>query len=339
MSPHHLVAAIPLALLAACQSIPSPGPKSAEYSEEMQSGDWYLLCDNQKNCAIRGMAEDTENGPYVRAMVMFTRRAGMTEYWSSHIAFLDRDGGHRSIMKDRDTLKLISSSHPHEELPITIERARFSDRPLYRVLAGPILQSKLALYKPELIQSNETRGENVASLPQGNVLKLLLHAEDIQQGTREDYRIDNRFRAFQKDHTQWQKMDNEFPLTAKRLCGPQTPVLGRHWQSADGDKIWLVGCKETMRVYQQISGRKIEQAQLRNREGRAVRVLYHNFFDPHDAVLTASTGKNSNEYCGTRLQWKWKPEKGFTLMGQTYMPICRGIPAMYWPQKWRATDT
>ena len=226
--------------LASCKSIDCAESEQSTYAAEMRSGDWYLLCDNQKNCSIRGIAQSQHDKPGIRAMVMFERRAGMAQFWGSYVAFLEGDGAHRTVNTTDGNFSLISSANPRQEMSLSLKITNFSDEPLYELPRAPAFQSDLALYKPETIRSDDYPSITFAHLPQGNVLKLLLHAEDIQESTREQDRTDAIAKAFHRDFVRWDKMDDEHPLAIKNICGRETPIRSEHWRSAQADKLWLI---------------------------------------------------------------------------------------------------
>jgi Protein of unknown function (DUF1176) len=306
---------------------------------EMRSGDWYLLCDAQNNCAIRGVVKRLKRPAQSRALVMLDRGADANAPWYVRIVFLDNAGRDESREALPEGLRLFRISETHKRTPVPLELEGGAGNPV-RYLPRSRISAFFAMLTGNKKTEIREQGLAFATMPHGNLRKLLDYAEREQrshvpqvapeelEGNGGPPRFDFDIFAAE-DEIATAKPELEQP------CGELAPRRNRVWKLTQSARLWLVDCPRETKVYRQFRGGVIEQLHLDDLNGKR----YHPRqveFDPATGLMMMIVRKKGRSDCGYQMSWGWNGDNGFVLISSAKMPLCRNIPTLYWPKLWEA---
>ena len=304
---------------------------------EMRSGDWYLLCDNQNNCAIRGIVKKLKRPALSRALVMIDRRAGQGNRWFVRLVFLDDAGRDESKGPPPEKLRLYNLGRRSNLPPAPVDLEMQGGNPVHYVTQArtPSFLSALMRNRPAIIREQSI---DFASMPRGNLRKLLDRAEREQRThvpQVDPDETDTQIPRFDYDIYAAEQLPDAIPAGLKEPCKKGDARRSRQWRLLGKAKLWLVDCRTEVKIYRQLYGKAAERLHLNDLDG--------NRYEPRDADFDADTGllsmivrEKGRADCGYQISWGWTADWEFALITSTKMPLCRNIPANYWPTIWEA---
>ncbi|MDF7775415.1 DUF1176 domain-containing protein [Sphingomonas sp. AOB5] len=293
---------------------------------EMRSGDWHLLCDNWNACRITGIAPDSRNG---RALVLIDRSAvpgstyrvriifqGVREPWRELRLF---PGNPRSLPPP---LRLEFEPYGVPDIHFLVDRDRSVSRFL-GLLAAP---------GRAVISAS---GLHVADMPRGDIRALLARIEREQRRHPELPEADDSGPRFDFEfHRVRQRPDRELPPGMHRPCGRVADRGSLGWQLDSAHRMWIVQCLGRSRIFVEIRDGAVQPIGPDLLPGGLPAGVAA--FDPEEAMLTLATGREGRTDCGERRSWGWVESEGFVSVRVQSMPMCRGIPSEFWPDRWSA---
>ncbi|MFZ1741366.1 MAG: DUF1176 domain-containing protein [Pontixanthobacter sp.] len=308
-------------------------------SAEQRSGDWYLLCDEDNDCAIVGTAKTRGKTARYRALILLNRANDLDANWLARLVLLD-DAKLAEVNEAMpQTVHAYIKSPANMRPPVVLTLPRDGGPAFFLTLdQGARLIELLALGKRAEIRD---QGVALATLPRGNLRKLLNRA-DRQQRTHipqldpSEAEFAALLPRFNYDVFPARDYLPASKPKLERPCGDRTENRSRTWELTQGSRLWLVDCPAETRVFREFAGKPPERLNLTDLQGKLYQPRSVEF-DPDTGLMTMSIRTNGRADCGHRVTWGWTGAGDFQLLIATSMPLCRNIPDAFWPTRWGAS--
>lgn len=312
-----------------------------DYLQELDrahhEGDWTLQCNSSRFCQIIGVAEAARDDVGVLAVVMINRGFATEAKPVVRIAFIDYMG---SITVPQPIHHLRLTSRGLKKTPKRVKLMLGEPQANGAYRASPEVAARIVDALRRWPDSTiRDRGVKVASMPRGNLKRLMRTMDQLQHPKRP--------RMTEAQTAEWLK---EYHYTVLRsssvdgLAAPESVLL-----SCDGRDglnppvgarigpnhvLWTVECPHDTKVFVRKGD---EPPFLFNVRDNAKNILPHRYarLDAH-SLLQIHLPTKDDALCGQHLKVGFNG-KDFQLIEYRRLDRCRAVPHEFWPILWNPT--
>jgi hypothetical protein len=301
-------------------------------------GDWTLQCNSSRFCQIIGAPEASQDDVGVRAVVMINRGIARDARPVVRIGFVDRKGS-KIVPPPNNDWRLLMLGLEKVSTPVRLLLGDPQANGAYRAPPEVAAQIVGAL-RDWPVTSIQDGGKKVASMPTGNLGRLLSKMEELQHP--------NSPRMTEAQNNEWLKEyhyaifrssvvdSSTMPESVLRSCD-----VGNHVNVPFGARIgpkhfiWIINCADGSKVFLQKEG---EAPILSNVRENATTIRSHSYavFDAN-SLLHIHLPAQDNAACGQRLKMGFNGE-AFDLIEYRRLARCRDVPPEFWPILWSPTS-
>jgi hypothetical protein len=317
-------------------------PRMPEYlralDQAYHAGDWTLQCNGSLFCQIIGVVKIPKDYVGVRAVVMINRGIGKDAKPVLRMAFIDSMGS-LGVPPPTDSWRIYARGLPKKPPPIKLALGAAQANGAYRAspeVAARII-SALRRWPGSAVRD---RGLKIASMPRGNLDRLMRKMDRLQHPTRPRMTDAEKATWLKEYHYTILRSSpvDELPtpdvvlLSCDTRTYVNTPMGAR---IGPGHVLWTAGCPEGTKIFVQKDGEDPILFEVRD---AAQRIQTHSFAGLDEAsLLHIRMPKKGNDGCGRHLKMGFSGTV-FNMIEDRRYNRCRAVPMEFWPLMWAPTS-
>jgi hypothetical protein len=301
-----------------------------------RAGDWSLICDENSTCTIIGIPDLPNQPGNVRIAVSILRgnEPGAPNYL--RMLLIRWDG----VPVEDQHLYGFHLAGPDGGLMLDASGDMAQGINFFFPAQSAQLIDWFARHRPaQLLQE----GQPFARLPAGNLARLLrirdqrqpAVAQSRERWAQEDEHGRVNFEIFPREQEPLDALPPQIPRECPGATPADSPAYGID-HTTSPTLMLVVPCGKQAAIFTWFR----DGAPVRQNLSDPIAQRYSHStvdYDDDQGLLTFTFTNGRRQDCGYRSQWAWVDGEGFMRLQAWWMPDCRGLPPILWPQIFNLT--
>lgn len=297
-----------------------------------RAGDWALVCDNQQQCTLTGVANIPGS---VRIAVSITRDNTPAAPAFVRMVLLRHDG---VVVGDAHLHGAgfdYTLAGPDGGLVLRADATVIEGLQFFDPAQSGAIVDWLARHRPTHLLSG---GQPYALLPRGNLPRLLrlmdrrqpdvARPEEPWPETYEPPRFDHEI--YPRDQVTIEALPPEIARECPGATTLNSPAFGID-HTTEPTLMLVVPCYDHAAIFVWRPGGPPSRWLLRDGIGQRYQTSVATY-EADQGLLHLRFTNGDRQDCGYGADWAWVDGEGYMLLTSWWMPDCRGLPPILWPR-------